>query len=200
MENYILQENETILFRGSAILLPNGKSSKKEEEQDVLLTNLNIVFISKIKKLFRTVSEVSVFSVSDVKIYDESIQIIRRKSIVDIYLKSREVFADFKKEKYAKEFCDKALKLISGHSKFVRSVKKTQKIINETNEALDIDVIDVAKNTAAVACNIAISAGTSKEAKKGTKFVGKVAEAILNKSRKNESKTLVEGLEENKEN
>lgn len=197
MENYILQENETIIFRGTAVLMPNGKAPKKQEEHDVILTNLNIVFINQIKKLFKTVCQVHTYSVKDVKIYDETIQIMRRKSVVDIYLKQGEIFADFKKEKYAKEFCDKALKLISGYSKFVRSVKKTQKVINETNEALDIDVIDIAKNTAAVACDIAITAGATNGAKKGTKFVGIVADAIL-KSKKKETQMLADGSEENK--
>ena len=45
MKNYILQENETILFRGTAILISNDKTTKEQEECDVFLTNLNIVFM-----------------------------------------------------------------------------------------------------------------------------------------------------------
>ena len=192
MENYTLQENETILFRGTAIILPDGKKSKNEEEHDVLLTNLNIVLIGKIKKLFKTVNTVSVHSVSDVKIYDETVQIVRRKAVVDIYLKSGEVFADFKKEKCAKEFCDKALKLISGYSKFVRSVKKTQKVINETNEALDIDVVDMAKGAATFVCEATVGVGTLSGAGKKTKIASKIASTILNKTKKKETQMLPE--------
>ena len=189
MENYILQENETILFRGTAVLMPNGKAPKDPEESDVLLTNLNIVFISKIKKLFKTVSEVAAYSVNDVKIYDEAVQIIRRKNIVDIYLKQGEIFADFKKEKYAKEFCDKALKLITGYSKFVRSVKKTQKVINETNEALDIDVVEIAKNAAIFTCETTSTVASLSEASKKQK-IGTIADKILSKMKKKDVEML----------
>lgn len=64
---------------------------------------------------------------------------------MDIYFKSGELFLEFEKEKEAKEFCERALKLVSGYSKFVRSVKRVKKSINETNEALDIDMVDMAK-------------------------------------------------------
>ena len=192
MENYILQENETILFRGTVVLMPNGKEPKNQAEHDVLLTNLNIVFISKIKKLFKTVSQVASYSVNDVKIYDETVQIIRRKTIVDIYLKQGEIFAKFKKEKYAKEFCDKALKLISGYSKFVRSVKKTQKVINETNEALDIDVVEIAKTAAVFTCEATTNVADLSVAGKTTKIAGKIADTILGKKQKKEAKMITD--------
>ena len=195
MKDYVLRDDETILFRGSAVLMPDGKkNAKNEEKSDVLLTNLNIVFVVKAKKLFRTIQEVNVYSVSDVKIYDEAVQIIRRKAVVDIYLKSIELFADFGKEKYAKEFCDKALKLISGNSKFVRSVKKTQKAIKETNEALDIDVVDMAKSGAAFACEVAVGVSTLNGASNKAKVAGKIADIVLSKKRK-EIQMLPEGEE-----
>ena len=196
MENYILKENETILFRGACILLPDGKRTKKEEERDVLLTNLNIVFMNNVKKLFKTVNEVDVYSVRDVKIYDETIQIIRRKSIVDIYLKSGELFVDFKKEKYAKEFCDKALRLISGFSKLVRSVKKTQKAINETNEALDVDVLDLAKKAALGGCEVVAAVGTAKTVSKSGSLVTRIASAIVSKTKPNDKQLLNDGYKE----
>ena len=183
MEDYILKENETILFRGSARLIPDANNLNAGNECHVLLTNLNFVFISTFKRLFRTVNEVEAYSVSDVKIYDEAIQIIRRKSVVDIYLKQREIFLDFGKDKYAKEFCDKALRLISGFSKFVRSVKKTKKTINETNEALDIDIVDMAKRTATFACEVTVGVTSLDSMGKGAKIAGKIASVILNKSK-----------------
>ena len=115
MENYTLKENETVLYRGEAIVLPDGKSTgRNAKPYDVWLTNLNIVIFIQQKKLLKTVIEPAVYSVSDVKIYDETLQIIRRKSVVDVYLKSGELFLDFEKDKEAKCFCDKALWLASG--------------------------------------------------------------------------------------
>ena len=199
MKEYVLKDNETILFRGNAILMPNGKRIETDKEKcDVVLTNLNIVLIEKVKKLFRTVNQANVFSVSDVKIYDETIQIIRRKAIVDIYLKKGELFLDFEKEKAAKEFCDKALKLISGNSKLVRAVKKAQKAIRETNEALDIDMVGIAKSAATVACETVVAIETPNVSKKAS-IVGKAAKIFLGKSNKTETKTLAEAKEKGEE-
>ena len=186
MENYILMNDETILYRGVALLLPDGKYDKKNayDSADVLLTNYNIVFTVKRKKLFKAVVDTRIYSITDIKIYDDTVQVIRRKSIVDIYLNSVELFVKFKKERDAKEFTDKALKLVSGYSKFVRSVKKTQKAIKETNEALDIDVVEIAKEGALFACEVATGVGTVKGAGRKTKVAGKIAGIVLRKSKK----------------
>ena len=180
MENYILEENETILYRGNAILLSNGKKEDKHSPKiDVLLTNLNFVISVTKKKLFKTLQETTTYSVSDVKIYNDAVQVIRRKTVVDIYLKGCELFLDFEKEKEAKLFCDKALRLISGESKVVRSVKRFKKEINETNEALDIDIGDIAKKGAVLAATSAIGIASLEGAGKKSKILGKIAEAAL---------------------
>ena len=199
MENYTLSANETILFRGSATLLPNGKKDKKGEYVDVLLTNLNIVLTITISKLFSKKVETEVYSVSNVKFYDESAQIIRRKTTVDVYLTNKELFIEFDKEKEAKEFCDKALKLVSGQSKLVRAVKKTQKAINETNEALDINIVSMAKTGATIAATAAVEVGGMPGAGKATSFIGKVAGVIL-KNKKNNSENMLPEQKSNEEN
>ena len=192
MENYTLSTNETILYRGKATMLHDGKTGKKETKNvDLLLTNLNIVLFEETKKLFKTVSETTTYSVSDVKIYDETVQIIRRKSVVDIYLNCGELFLDFEKEKEAKLFCDQALKLVSGNSKLVRSVKKARKAIKETNDALDIDVIDIAKKTAAIACTATVNVASLEDAGKKTKIFGKIAETFLPASKKKQSQEML---------
>lgn len=200
MNNYTLQENETILFRGSCALMPNSKKNEKNDESnDIILTNINIVLFVKHKKFLKTVEDVQIFNVSDVKTYDETVQIIRRKSIVDIYLKECELFLDFFKEKYAKEFCDKALKLISGYSKFVRGVKKTQKAVKETNEALDIDIVGIAKSGAEIACEVALTSGASTTAKGGMKLTKAIAKVMHRRIGKKENPGLIEAQTEQDE-
>ena len=191
MENYTLKENEVILYRGSAVLLPDGKSSGKNATMnDLLLTNFNIVLTIKKKKLLKTIEETLTYSISDIKIHDEKIQVIRKRNIVDIYLKTAELFLDFKKEKEAKLFCNNALKEISGESKFVRSVKKTRKAIKETNEALDIDVLEIAKTTTVTACEVAANLGSVKGVGKGTRILSSVASTLLGNSKKKEKELL----------
>lgn len=191
MENYTLKENETVLYRGEAVVLPDGKSAgRNAKPYDVWLTNLNIVIFVQQKKLLKTIIEPEIHSVSDVKIYDESLQIIRRKSVVDVYLKTGELFLDFLKDKEAKHFCDKALRLASGESKLVRAVKKGRKEIKETNEALDIDAVDLTvrgvKFGAKVASGVAAIDGAGKKAK----FFGVIGDTILGKGKKNEPEAL----------
>ena len=108
-------------------------------------------------------------------------------------------FLDFFKEKYAKEFCDKALKLISGYSKFVRGVKKTQKAVKETNEALDIDICEIAKNGVGFVCDVALTAGSSTTAKGGMKITTAIAKVISRKNAKKENQSLIEARSEQNE-
>lgn len=200
MENYILKSDETVLYRGSVVVMPDGKSEAKNVKKgDLLLTNFNIVIITQTKKLLKTVTDVEVYRTSDVKTYDESVQVIRRKSVVDVYLKTGELFLDFKKEKEAKLFCDKALRLISGESKFVRSVKKVKKEIKETDEALDINIEEAVVNSAKMAAAITVGVATVPGVGKKTKILGKIAETLLGENRKNNPKELPEAQSETNE-
>lgn len=191
MENYTLKENETVLYRGEAIVLPDGKSTgRNAKPYDVWLTNLNIVIFVPEKKMFKTLIEPEIYSIEDVKVYDESIQIIRRKSVVDVYLKNGEIFLDFKKEKEAKSFCDKALKLASGESKFVRAVKRGRKEIKETNEALDVDMVDLTAKSVKFGAKVATRVASLDGASKTSKIFGAIGEVILGKTKDNEHNTL----------
>jgi len=181
MENYILKSDETVLYRGEVIVMPDGKSDAKNAKKgDLLLTNFNIVIITRTKKLLKTVTDVEIYSTSEVKTYDESVQVIRHKTIVDVYLKTGELFLDFKREKEARLFCDKALRLISGESKLVRSVKKVKKEIRETDEALDINIEGAVVKGAKFAANVTVGVASLDGAGKKAKFLGKIAETFIN--------------------
>jgi hypothetical protein len=197
MNNYTLKENETVLYRGEAIVLPDGKSvGRNAKPYDVWLTNLNIVIFVTRKKMLKTMIEPEIYSVADVKVYDESMQIIRRKSVVDVYLKTGEIFLDFKKDKEAKSFCDKALRLTSGESKFVRAVKKGRKEIRETNEALDVDVVDLTVKGTKMGFKIAQEVGSLGGAGKKTKIIGIIGGTLFGKSKENNSEALPPAAEQ----
>ena len=200
MENYTLKENETVLYRGSAIVLPDGKSpGRNVKPYDVLLTNFNIVIFVPVKKMFKTLIETEIYSVEDIKIYDESLQIIRRKSIVDVYLKTGELFLDFQKEKEAKSFCDKALRLASGESKFVRAVKKGRKEIKETNEALDVDMVDLTVKGVKFGAKVASGVARIKGIGKKAKVLGVIGDAVLGNSTAEEQAALLPANEQTEE-
>ena len=191
MENYVLKENETVLYRHEVFVLPISKKRDKTiPESELWLTNLNIVICTPKKKLLRTIFETEVYSVTDVKRYDERVQVINRGKIVDIYLKDKELFLDFKKSGEAKLFSDIALRLMSGESKFVRGVKRARKEIRETDEALEIDTIGLAKATAVIAADMAIGVASLPDAGKTAKTIGMIAGKLLNSKNKIKPKEI----------
>ena len=195
MKNYELKKDEVILFRGMVSSMSNWREEKKKSgfNTELILTNFNIVLLTEVKKMFSLILDKRIYKVEDIKTYDEAVQIIRRKNSVDLYLLDGELFLNFEKEKSAKEFCDKATKLRSGYSKFVRAVKKTQKVVKETNEALDIDVVEIAKEAVEFTCE-----AVAETAKNRNPFVG-VASVISGKLKKKEEKKRLALGEEPKE-
>ena len=186
MNNYALKNDETILHHCEVQLLTAGKKvgDYKSTLAELVLTNFNIVVKTNVKSLFSTSVVTEVFKVEDVKLYDDTPQIKRDKRRVDICLNGRELFLEFNKEKEAKEFCDKALRLVSGNSKFVRVVKKTQKAVKETNEALDIDIGEIAKGTAVAVANVVVAASGVPTAGNKTKMLGAVVKSFMGKKDK----------------
>ena len=186
MKNYILKNNETVLFKSEAkICLKN----KKYLDVDILLTNLNFVFIYK-KKFFSAPIENEVFDIKTVKIYDSSYQIIRKNKLVDLYLIGAEKTIEFPNLKLAKEFADVALKLVSGYSKFVRGVKRVQKTVDETEVALNIDIGQALKTTAVTVGNIAIEASGLPIAGNKTKIIGAIAKSLIQPNNKQQNQLL----------
>lgn len=163
MENYELIKDEVILWHGEVSLLPSGKAVKesalKKVQTELILTNFNFVFITKTKRVFQKVEvEREIYATGDVKYYKESPYILKKGKVVEVYFEGAERFIEFSDKKQARVFGDTALRLVSGHSKFVRAVKKTQKEIKETEEALDVDITGIAKTALGVATEVAIGA------------------------------------------
>lgn len=80
------------------------------------------------------------------------------------------------------------MRLLSGNSKLVRAVKKVKKEINETEEALDVDITGAAKVVADVALEVAGATTGGKQAGKFSKGIAALTTAI--KKKKEEKKLL----------
>lgn len=84
---------------------------------------------------------------------------------------------------YSKDLKDRYTVLwlyyVSGYSAFVRAVKKTQKSIDETNEALDINIVQGVKTAAMVAGEVAISVSESPVATPKFKTIGAIAKTFF---------------------
>lgn len=187
MKNYQLQNDEVILYRGEINLLPDGKPNKSKKfnkDQDYLtLTNLHLVIEKTTQKLFSKNTETLVYSTKNIKSYNDTPQVIQKGQSVDVYLLEKELFLLFPNKKQAVEFVNAALRLLTGFSKLVRGVKKGQKAIKETEEALNIDIVGTAKTAASVAVDMA-TASTGKK----TKSLGDFAKKFLTK--RNEKQPL----------
>lgn len=197
MENYELTADEVVLYHGQVALLSDGKESKvskmKKVETELVLTNLNFVFITKTKQVFKQEKvETEICSADTVKFYRDAPHILKKGTIVEVYFKGGEKFIEFPDKKQARVFGDTALRLVSGHSKFVRGVKKAQKEIKETEEALDVDITGIAKTAVGVATEVAIGAPTAgKGAVNKLSFFAKIL-----KKKSDEKKALPENSQD----
>ena len=145
MKNYNLKHDESVYFKNSAILLPNRQNKpKKEKECFLSLTNQNILVETNVKKLFRTVKKTEVYPLKDVKNINDNVQVIKNGSTVEIYLTETDISLKFENEEIATKFYDEALLQTTGDSKLVRAIKKTQKVIKETTDAIDLDFVKIA--------------------------------------------------------
>ena len=193
MKNYELKNDEIVLYRGSVVVLPDGKKEKesrlKKIESELSLTNENLVFTTKIKKVFqKETCETEIYPIDHIKIYQDRPHIMLKGKSVDIYFIGTEKFIEFPDKKAAKTFTDTALRAITGHSKFVRGIKKAQKEVDETSKALNVDIVGVAKTVVGIATNVAIENSAVAGASKGSKFLGMLAR---NAKKKNDNKPLL---------
>ena len=183
MQTYNLKENEVLLFRNTASVTRDWNRLKKNTQKcTLLLTNLSFVFLVEEKKASNLPSEIIEHSTSEVKIYDSKIQIIRSKEAVDIYFTNEELYLNFENEKTASEFCNKALKLISGDSKFIRAVNQFKKGFKEVDDNLHI--VEAAKKATLFAAEVTSEVAKMNVADTKTKIAGKVAEVFLRKNKK----------------
>ena len=168
MKNYTLREDEIVLFKCKVKV---KSLNDKCDEVELLLTNLNIVFLGNANK--------EVHDVKSIKVYNSTYQVIRKSNNVEIYMLKTEKCIEFPSVKLAKEFTDTSLRLVSGYSKFVRGVKKAQRVVEETNQALNIDIGKAIKNTATVVGSVAIEVSGLSTVGKKTKLLGNIAKGII---------------------
>lgn len=189
MKNYELANDEVILYHGPVSILPDGKPEEqklfRKEECELILTNHNVVFLTNVKQfLKKAFVEKEIFGIDIIKYYNEAPYIVREKNMVEIYFLGAERFVMFAEKKEAKEFTNKVLRAASGYSKLVRIVKNIQREIRETDKALNIDTVGIAKMILGIATTAAIdlsqlpAVGSKKGKLPPIKVLGAIAKAI----------------------
>ena len=136
MLDYKLREDEVVLYKGFVTLTDTG------ETKQLLLTNLNLVFISKYKKL-NTDTEIIVdaIPVGDIKKYQEEPQIKAKGTSVEIYFLTKEIEFDFTTKSDLHKFVHEAKNLLTGKTTAERGAQKVKNSIKLVDDALGINTV-----------------------------------------------------------
>ena len=136
MENYSLQANEVLLYKGEAY---NGI--------EIILTNLNLIIVKKTQKLFKkTEVKTFVYYKDDIKMYNDIPQVKQKESTVEIFLTLEEIKVDFYSRTEAYKFVNAVYELLTGKSTTARGAEKIKSAIRLVDDTLGIDTMDTVKN------------------------------------------------------
>lgn len=184
MTNYTLKPNESVLYNG------NVRLEKRNGQVDFTLTNLNLVFVTSVKKLFsKEQIDIETYPVSEIKFYNNVPQIKQKDSRVEIYLTNNELVVLFTSMIEARKFVSSALHLLTGKTFSERSADRVKGAVNLIDETLGINTVNTIKNTLENGIMGTVVGSIGKKApqvlKKGTSFketVGFAKDLLSNKS------------------
>src|SRR5690554_1789034 len=100
MHNYKLQSNESVLYRGDVSL------SGRKGAVELMLTNLNVIFLVKVrKKVFTKLeTEVEIYPVNTIKVYEGEPQLKQSNCKLEIYFTTGEINISFASKKELMKF------------------------------------------------------------------------------------------------
>lgn len=169
MEHYSLQASESVLYKNHVTYSKNRRASC-----ELILTNLNLVITTATKKAFsKPQTEVEVFSIEEIKIYNDVPQIKAKESTVEIYLTSTEFTVDFNSMIEAQKFSNAAYKLITGKSLATRGAEKVKNAINLVDNTLGVNTVEAVKGVVEDGIAGSILGGIGKKMSKGMRGVTK---------------------------
>lgn len=143
MEYYDLAEDEFVLYKGFVWL------RNKKDITEIILTNINFVLITKIKKLFGKEDViVDVYPTEKIKYYKGEPQVIKNGKIVALYFLHDETEFMFESRNECGKFMNSALKLLTDKNKFERGVDKTKAAIKCVDNSLGVDSVEIVKTGA----------------------------------------------------
>lgn len=164
MEDYSLQSDEAVLYKGRATFGNNKTSS------ELLLTNINIVVITKTKILFsKEQVDLRSFPVKDMKVYNDVPQIKQHNCIVEIYLINTEITFNFYSKLEAYKFANAANKLLTGKSMSERGAEKVKGAVNLVDDAFGISTVGAIKSVVENGVIGSVFGGFGKKAQAQTK-------------------------------
>lgn len=135
MEHYNLAADESVLFRSDA-----------DKGVTVILTNINLVVITKTKKPFsKEQVTVDVYPKENIKMYNDVPQVKQSGYDVEVFLTTTEVKITFVSKIEAHKFVSIAFDLLTGKTGGERGAAKVKGAIGIVDDTLGIDTVGTVK-------------------------------------------------------
>ena len=136
MENYDLEENEVVLYKGNVSL------TKQKGITELILTNINFVLITKHKKLFsKEQVNVETYPIEEIKYYNGVPQVIKKGRLIELYFLNDETEFSFDSRNEARKFMNAALNLLTNKTTFERGAEKVKNTISMIDNTFGIDSV-----------------------------------------------------------
>lgn len=143
MNNYQLTSDETVLYKGVIL-----NYSEKEKHNsfcstviyELILTNLNMIFVTKVKKLLsKEESLYNVIPIDTIKIYNDKPQVKQKGTDFVVYFTNQEYSFSLPSKLEAVKFHNKIMELLTGKSMSIRNSEKFKSAVNIVDDTLGID-------------------------------------------------------------
>ena len=146
MENFVLQPNESVLYKGEGRFANKNGSLLSTQKLEIILTNLNLVFIEKTKKVFsKEQVVVEVHPIGEIKIYNGIPQIKQKNTAAEIYFINEEKLVIFYSKHELHKFVNVVNRLLTGKSMAVRGADKVKNVVNLVDDTLGVNTMGAVK-------------------------------------------------------
>lgn len=143
MQMYNLQASEVQLFKGTGFV--DGHAGRS----DVLLTNLTLALVMRIKKMFSKEQKyLQTFSMDSVKQYNGVPQIVIKGEEVELFFVLGQPKITFDSKSEARSFYNAAFELVSGKTMAELQAEKVRGTVDLIDKALGIDTVGAIKHVA----------------------------------------------------
>ncbi len=146
MENFVLQPNESVLYKGEGRFANRNESLLSSQRLEIILTNLNLVFVEKTKKVFsKEQVAVEAHPVEEIKIYNGVPQIKQKNTMAEIYFTNEEKSISFFSKHELHKFVNAVNRLLTGKSMAVRGADKVKNAVNLVDDTLGVNTMGAVK-------------------------------------------------------
>lgn len=165
MEYYDLEENEVVFYKGQV------SQKNKKGTTEVVLTNINLVFVNKYKKLFsKEQITVDTYPINEIKYFNGVPQVVKKGNLIEVYFLGDETEFSFDSRNEARKFINAMLNFLTNKTTFERSAEKVKNTISTIDNTLGID----SKSIAGSVIQNGFVGKTTSVVGKGIKAIGKI--------------------------